>query len=48
MGRDVLAQVVSDTRVSLIIGITAALATTLLGTLPGGLAGFVGGWAMAG
>lgn len=44
LGRDVLAQLIYGTRVSLVIGVAAALATTVLGTLLGGVAGFAGRW----
>ena len=44
LGRDVLSQMLYGTRVSLLIGVTAAAATALLGTLIGGLAGYAGGW----
>ena len=44
LGRDVLAQMIYGTRVSLVIGVAAALATAVLGTLIGGLAGYAGGW----
>jgi peptide/nickel transport system permease protein len=44
LGRDVLSQMVYGTRVSLLIGVTAALATALLGTLIGSIAGYAGGW----
>lgn len=47
LGRDVLSQMLYGARVSLIIGVAAALATTLLGTLIGGIAGYWGGWADA-
>jgi len=44
LGRDVLSQMLYGARVSLLIGIAAAVATTLLGTLIGGIAGYWGGW----
>jgi peptide/nickel transport system permease protein len=44
LGRDVLSQMLYGARVSLLIGVAAALATTLLGTLIGGIAGYWGGW----
>ncbi len=44
LGRDVLAQLIYGTRVSLLVGAAAALATTLLGTLVGGVAGYAGRW----
>lgn len=44
LGRDVLSQMIYGARVSLLIGIAAALATTGLGALIGGVAGYFGGW----
>ncbi len=44
LGRDVLSRMVWGTRVSLGVGIVAALAVTGLGTLLGALAGFFGRW----
>ena len=44
LGRDVMAQLIYGTRISLVIGMAAALATTVLGTLLGGIAGFAGRW----
>lgn len=43
LGRDVLSQMLYGARVSLLIGIAAALATTVLGALIGGIAGYFGG-----
>ncbi|KAA2236307.1 ABC transporter permease [Salinarimonas soli] len=43
-GRDVLASIVYGTRISLFIGLTAMLASCLLGTTLGIVAGFHGGW----
>jgi peptide/nickel transport system permease protein len=40
LGRDVLVEIIYGTRVSLLIGCTAALATAVLGTALGSLAGF--------
>jgi len=43
VGRDILSQVIAGTRISLIVGITASLATTLVGFLLGVVAGYLGG-----
>ncbi len=43
-GRDVLASIVYGTRVSVFIGLAAMLASCLIGTTLGLLAGFHGGW----
>jgi peptide/nickel transport system permease protein len=45
LGRDVLLRLLGGGRVSLIIGVAAALAAAALGTLIGLLAGYLGGWA---
>jgi peptide/nickel transport system permease protein len=45
LGRDVLLRLLAGGRVSLVIGIAAALAAAALGTLIGLVAGYVGGWA---
>jgi peptide/nickel transport system permease protein len=45
LGRDLLGRLLAGGRVSLSVGIIAALASALLGTLVGLLAGFFGGWA---
>ncbi len=43
-GRDVLASIVYGTRISLLIGFTAMLASCLIGTTLGIVSGFHGGW----
>ncbi|OGF57659.1 MAG: hypothetical protein A2Z21_02815 [Candidatus Fraserbacteria bacterium RBG_16_55_9] len=43
LGRDILTRVMQGGRVSLLVGFVAALAATLLGTLLGGIAAFLGG-----
>jgi peptide/nickel transport system permease protein len=43
MGRDILTRVMRGGRVSLLVGFVAALASTLLGTLLGGIAAYFGG-----
>lgn len=44
-GRDVLAQLVKATAVSLVMGLVAGLIATLIGLTLGLLAGYLGGWA---
>jgi peptide/nickel transport system permease protein len=44
LGRDVLLRLLAGGRVSLVIGIAAALAAAALGTLIGLTAGYLGGW----
>jgi peptide/nickel transport system permease protein len=44
LGRDVLLRLLAGGRVSLVIGIAAALAAAMLGTLIGLAAGYLGGW----
>ncbi len=44
LGRDVLLRLLAGGRVSLTIGIAAALAAAALGTLVGLVAGYLGGW----
>jgi len=44
LGRDVLTRILYGGRVSLLVGITAALAATTLGTFIGAFAGYYGGW----
>jgi peptide/nickel transport system permease protein len=44
LGRDVLMRLLAGGRVSLVIGIAAALAAAALGTLVGLAAGYLGGW----
>lgn len=43
LGRDLAACIVHGSRVSLVIGITATLASVCIGMIVGGLAGFYGG-----
>jgi peptide/nickel transport system permease protein len=43
LGRDVLSNVLHGSRVSLLVGLVAALTSGLLGTLVGGLSGYFGG-----
>ena len=43
LGRSVLSQIVHGVRVSLVIGLMAALSASVLGALIGGVAGFAGG-----
>ena len=44
LGRDVLVRLLGGGRVSLVIGVAAALAAAALGTLVGLAAGYLGGW----
>ena len=44
LGRDVMLRLLAGGRVSLVIGIAAALAAAALGTLIGLVAGYLGGW----
>ena len=44
LGRDVLMRLLAGGRVSLVIGIAAALAAAAIGTLVGLVAGYLGGW----
>jgi peptide/nickel transport system permease protein len=44
LGRDVWAQTVYGSRVSLMVGIVTAIVAVAIGTLVGGLAGYYGGW----
>jgi len=44
LGRDVIAQLVLGVRVSLSVGLIAALAATFIGLLVGAVAGYAGGW----
>ncbi len=44
LGRDVFTRILYGGRVSLMVGITAALAATIIGTLIGAVAGYYGGW----
>src|ERR1051326_6746119 len=44
LGRDVIAQLVLGVRVSLSVGLIAALAATFIGLLVGAIAGYAGGW----
>jgi peptide/nickel transport system permease protein len=43
LGRDVLSRLIWGSRVSLLVGVGAALLTVLIGAIVGGVAGFVGG-----
>lgn len=43
LGRDIAAGIVYGARVSLLVGVTAAIVIVLLGTIVGGLAGYYGG-----
>jgi ABC-type dipeptide/oligopeptide/nickel transport system permease subunit len=43
VGRDILSQVIAGTRISLIVGLTASIATTLVGFIAGMAAGCSGG-----
>lgn len=44
LGRDLLARIVHGSRVSLLVGVSAALFSLLIGVTLGSLAGFFGGW----
>lgn len=44
MGRDLLAGLLHGARISLLVGLGAALAASVLGALVGGVAGYAGGW----
>ena len=44
LGRDVLSNVIWGARVSLLVGVAAALTATLIGVFVGSLSGFFGGW----
>jgi peptide/nickel transport system permease protein len=43
-GRDVLARLLAGGRVSLLVGLTVAVASTLIGLVLGSIAGYFGGW----
>lgn len=44
LGRDVFSHVLEGMRTSLMVGITAAAVSTILGVVVGALSGFLGGW----
>ncbi len=44
MGRDIWAQLVCGARVSLAVGILAALSATVINTTVGAVAGYARGW----
>ncbi len=44
LGRDVLSNVIWGARVSLLVGVAAALTATLIGVFIGSISGFFGGW----
>ena len=44
LGRDVFCMVIYGTRISLKVGLFAALLSTVIGTFIGGISGFYGGW----
>ena len=44
LGRDVFCMVIYGTRISLKVGLFAALLSTVIGTFIGGVSGFYGGW----
>ncbi|MHA6263090.1 ABC transporter permease [Arenibacterium sp. CAU 1754] len=44
LGRDLLAMIINGARVSLLIGLSAALVSIFIGVTIGALAGFYGGW----
>src|SRR5690625_5084883 len=44
LGRDVLSRLVTGSRVSVLVGITAALLSGLIGSAIGIVSGYVGGW----
>jgi peptide/nickel transport system permease protein len=44
LGRDILSELIFGARVSLAVGITAALSASIIGIIVGSLAGFFGGW----
>lgn len=44
IGRDIFSQMISGTQISLLIGLTAAFISVVIGTLFGIVAGYYGGW----
>src|SRR5215470_12405551 len=44
LGRDIFSQLVVGTRAALLVGLTAAVAVAVIGTVVGLLSGYFGGW----
>lgn len=44
IGRDVFSMIITGTKTSLYVGLTAALISMLIGTIVGAIAGYFGGW----